>query len=185
VGIVAGVAGALKPELKPGEVLVAEAACDPSESEIAWSDPRLVEHAEGCGAKRVQRFVTISRIARTPGAKSRLARAAEAAEMESLTLIQQWAREGVPAVAIRAIADAAGDEVPYDFEAASDSAGQVRLTSVFVQTISRIWELPSLTRFGIASWRATISLARYLNRFVEELALEESQQRSELGVANS
>jgi adenosylhomocysteine nucleosidase len=184
-GIVAGVAGALKPELKPGEVLVAEAACDPSESEIAWSDLRLVDYAEGCGAKRVQRFVTVDRIARTREAKSRLGRAAEAAEMESLTVMQRWARQGVPAVAIRAIADTADDEVPYDFEAASDSAGQVRLTSVLVQTISRIWELPSLTRFGIASWRATLSLARYLDRFVEELALEESQQRSELSVAKS
>jgi nucleoside phosphorylase len=32
-GIVAGVAGAAKPELEPGDVLVAEAACDASENE--------------------------------------------------------------------------------------------------------------------------------------------------------
>jgi adenosylhomocysteine nucleosidase len=178
-GIVAGVAGALNPELEPGEVLVAEAACDASENEIAWSNPRLVDRAERCGAKRVGRFVTVSRIAGTPEAKSSLARAAEAAEMESLTLMQRWACEGVPVVPIRVIADAVHHEVPYDFEAALDSAGQVRLRSIFVQIIRRTWELPSLVRFGIAGWRATVSLARYLDRFVEELALEESRQPSD------
>lgn len=184
-GIVAGVAGGLRPELKQGEVLVAEAACDANENETAWSDPRLVECAEVRGAKRVRRFVTVGRIARTTETKFRLARAAEAADMESLPVMQRWAREGVPAVAIRSLADAVDDEVPYDFEAASDSAGQLQLRSVFVQIIRRPSELPRLVRFGIAGWRATVSLARYLDRFVEELALEESRQPSELSVATS
>ena len=184
-GIVAGVAGAAKAELEPGDVLVAEAVCDASENETAWSDPWLVDCAERCGAKRVRRFVTVSRIARTPETKSRLARAGEAAEMESMMVMQRWACEGIPAVAIRTIADSVNDTVPYDFEAASDSAGQVRLQSTFGQIIRRPWELPSLVRFGIASWRATVSLARYLDRFVEELALQQSRQSSGLSVSTT
>lgn len=178
----AGVAGALRPQYDPGEVLVAEATCGASENETAWSDPQLVDHAERCGAKRVGRFVTVSRIARTPEIKSRLACVAEAAEMESLTVMQRWAREGVHAVAIRTIADTADDEVPYDFDAASDSTGQLRLGSVLVQIMRRPWEFPGLIRFGLAGWRATVSLTRYLDRFVEKLAFEESRQPSKLSV---
>jgi len=180
--IVAGVAGGLKPELKRCEVLVAEAACDANEKEIAWSDPRLADCAERCGAKRVRRFVTVERIARTPEEKFSLAGAAEAAEMETLTLMQRWAREGVPAIAIRTISDTAGDEVPCDFEAASDSTGRLRLWSILAQIMRRPFEMPSLIRFGITGRRATVSLARFLDRFVEKLALEESQQE-ELGAA--
>jgi len=62
--ILAGAARAAKPELAPGDVLVAKPACDASENETAWSDPWLVDCAERCGAKRVRRFVTVSRTAR-------------------------------------------------------------------------------------------------------------------------
>jgi nucleoside phosphorylase len=184
-GIVAGVAAGLKPELELGEVLVAEAACDARENEIAWSDPRLVDCAEGCGATRVRRFVTLDRIARTPETKSFLAGAAEAAEMESLAVMRRWKCEGVPLVAIRTIADGVRDEVPWDFEAALDPDGQVRLRSIFAQIIPRPWALPSLLRFGIAGRRATVSLARYLDRLVAELAVKETRQPCGLSVATS
>ena len=74
-------------------------------------------------------------------------------------------------------ADAVDDEFPFDFEAAADFTGRVLLRSVSAQTIRRIWDLPRMLRFGIASWRATVSLARYLDRFVEELAREERERK--------
>jgi len=44
-----------------------------------------------------------------------------------MMVMQRLTCEGIPAVAIPTIADSVNDTVPYDLEAASDSAGRVRL----------------------------------------------------------
>jgi hypothetical protein len=87
--------------------------------------------------------------------------------------MQHLARAGVPAVAVRAISDSAEKEVPWDFEVTLDHLGQIRHGRLFLQLVRQPLKLASFVRFGLWSRRATISLARYLDRFVERLAAQE------------
>jgi adenosylhomocysteine nucleosidase len=170
VGIVAGVAAGLKPELRPGDIVVAESVWNVHQTETVRSDPRLFECAVECGAKPVRRLLSLERIVRTVEGKSRLVHAGDAAEMETLTVMQRLSHQLVPAVAVRAIADRAEHDVPPDFEVTLDHLGQIRHGRLFLQLVRQPLKLVSFVRFGLSGRRATISLARYLDRFVERLA---------------
>jgi hypothetical protein len=175
VAIVAGVAAALKPGLKTGEVLVAESVSDArqnSHNRIIGSDLRLVQIAGQCGARRVNQLVTAGQVVRTPEEKRELAHAGDAVEMESFWIMQKLSRELIPAVAIRAVADTVWESVPYDFEPALDSDGQIRILRLFPQIVSRPWALPQAVRFGLICRRATIRLAAYLDSLARRLAAE-------------
>ena len=175
-GIVAGVAAGLKLELRPGDIVVPESICNTTHGQSARSDARLFECALECGAKPVQRLLSLDRIVRTVEGKSRLIGAGDAAEMETLEVMRRLAREGVPAVAVRAISDSVEVGVPCDFEATLDHRGQIRFSRLLLQLIRRPLELAAFARFGLSSRRATIRLARHLDRFVERLAAQESLQ---------
>jgi adenosylhomocysteine nucleosidase len=171
-GIVAGVAGGLRPGLQAGEILVAESVWSEDQNKSARSDPRLLDGAVQCGATPVGRMLTVAHVVRTAEAKCVLAHAGDAVEMESLAVMQRLSRQMIPAVAIRAIADTARESVPYDFEAALDSSGQIRLWRLAAEVIARPWTLARAVQFGITCRRATISLAGFLDRFVQRLAAQ-------------
>jgi nucleoside phosphorylase len=171
-GIVAGVAGGLKPGLQAGEILVAESVWSEDPNKSAPSDPRLLHDAVQCGATPVEQLLTVAHVVRTAEAKSALAHAGDAVEMESLTVMQRLSREMIPAVAIRVIADTARESVPYDFEAALNSNGQIRLWRLAPEVIIRPWTVAHAVQFGITCRRATMILAGYLDRFVQQLAAQ-------------
>lgn len=173
VGIVAGLAGGLKPEWRSGDVLVAESVGSPGQTETAPSDPRLFRLAVECGAKPARRFLTLPRIARTAREKSLVAEAGEAADMESLLLMPGLSQLGIPVVAVRAIADSADQDMPCDFEGASDDQGEIRMGKLLAQLVPRPQSWPGFFRLGVSSSRAAQALARYLECFVERLADEE------------
>lgn len=174
VGMVAGLAGGLKPEWRSGDVLVAESVGSPAQTETAQSDPRLFRLAVACGAKPAGRFLTLLRIACTAREKSLLAEAGDAADMESLLLMPRLSRLGIPVVAVRAIADSAETDMPCDFEGAADDQGEIRTGKLLAQLVRRPQSLPGFVRLGVSSLRAAQALARYLDRFIERLGDKES-----------
>jgi adenosylhomocysteine nucleosidase len=173
-GVVAGVAAGLKPGLRSGDIVVAESVWNTHQTESVRSDPWLFECALECGAQPVHRLLSLERIVRTVEGKSRLAHAGDAAEMETLAVMQCLSCEGVPAVAVRAIADGAGEDVPCDFERTLDHLGQIRFSRLFLQLVRRPMKFAAFVQFGLSSRRATISLAHYLDRLVESLAGQDS-----------
>jgi adenosylhomocysteine nucleosidase len=178
LGIVAGVAAGLKRELRAGDVLVAESIWNPNQNEKIESDRDLIDCAVDCGAKPVRRFVAVGEILRSAVAKSGMAGLGDAADMESLVVMQRLSHEGIPAVAVRVIADSAEEDVPCDFEASLDHWGQIRLGRVLLQTIRRPRTLPRVAEFGLTSRMATQVLARYLDGFVVRLAEQDTAQLS-------
>ena len=146
--ISSGLAGALRPAYRLGEVLVAHAIGSGGEAEILRSDANLLECAVRCGAKPVQRFWTSETLVRTAREKSALRFEADAVEMESYAVLAEAARWGVPGVAIRAISDVAGEDLPYDFDRARDAYGRIRLPGLLAQIASRPHRLPALLRLS-------------------------------------
>jgi adenosylhomocysteine nucleosidase len=174
VGIVTGLAGGLECDSRSGDILVAEGATNLSQTESAQSDPALVRLAVECGARSVLRFLTVPRVARTGREKSLLAAAGDAVDMESLVLMPRLSRVGIPVVALRAIADSVGTDLPWDFEAATSPRGEVRTWGLLAQLARRPQSLPGFVRFGMSSWRAARALSDYLERYIDRLADEES-----------
>lgn len=169
MGIVTGVAAGLKPQWQTGDLLVAESICGRDGAGKIATDPNLVESAVKCGAKRAATLITVPRIARTVGDKERLAVFADAADMESLPLVQRWSVLGIPALALRVILDPVNRPITCDFEAAMDAHGQVRLARVINQIARHPELLPDFLHLAVQSRRALRSLARFLDRFMDHL----------------
>lgn len=144
-----GVAGGLDPDLRPGDLLLAEAVvfedrrwpCD-----AAWRGrvaAQLAGHKNGM-------------IAGSPGElasaadKARLFResGASAVDMESHAVAAVAAVAGLPFLALRAIADPAGLSLPRAVLGAIDAEGRSRTGLIVGRLAFRPWELPALLALG-------------------------------------
>ena len=150
--ITAGYAGGLDPNLPVGAVLFD-------------ADPALaMEAALRSAEARVGRFVCVKRVAVTAAAKAELRRTsgADAVEMES-SVIREICREAeIPSATIRVISDAAGEDLPLDFNAlmtADDRINYWRLAATIAGSPGKI---PKLMRFQKQTAAAARALAGVL-----------------------
>ena len=164
--IISGLAGGLKERHRPGEILAARTVCSETRAESIQPEDKLFALATELGAKPVDRFVSVSRVARTSEEKFALGTFADAVDMESFTLMTAIERSGVPAVAIRGVADPAELTMPYDFERMLHDSGRIRVGNLATQIAQSPKGLWPLARFGLASLRAAASLGRYLDGYV-------------------
>lgn len=166
-----GLAGALRPEYRIGQVLAARGAFseklhrEPPERFVECSAP-LVSVAEELGATVAGGFYTAGRVIFRPDEKRHLAHTADAVEMESFEVLREAAARGVPSVAIRAISDVADEELPLDLNRVFDDEGRVSFPRVMGQVARHPKALPGLIRLGQRSRRAAGSLAKFLDRYV-------------------
>lgn len=175
VCITSGLAGGLKPERRPGDVLVARAARSEAPGEAFNSDESLFNAAVECGAKPVNQFICAESVVRTAKDKSRLAASADAVDMESFAIMKEMSKLGVRCVAVRSVADSAEMDVPCDFDQALDSSGRIRIIHVLGQVISDPRQAWPLAQLGARSSRAAASLARYLDGFADYLAIHKEK----------
>ena len=166
----AGFAGALKPTLKVGDVLVARAVRVLGKSKTLECSRNLFMAAYENQAIEAKMFLTTDHVIGTTDERKRLSPFAEAVDMESYTILAEAARCGVPAVAIRAISDTADFDMPYDFERARDAHGQIRAMGVFSQVLRRPGGLPSLLKLSRDTRFAARRLADFLDAFAGTMA---------------
>ncbi len=172
-----GLAGALQPEIRPGEIVVAgevrtrTVPADLSKNEIS-GDPELMALARKCGARQVKAFYEEDRIVITAAEKSRLSPLADVVDMESFDVISECLVWGTRGVAIRAISDTSEDDLPLDLNLAVTKAGGVSLRRIVGQALRRPKAVPRLLRFARQSRRAAESLGDFLDSFITELAVQ-------------
>src|SRR5260370_14140993 len=92
-----GLAGALRREYRPGDILAARLVSEAGEPVAVASHPELLTTAVDCGARQVERFATSRTVVARAEEKLRLGTQAEAVEMESYTILAEAAPPGVPA----------------------------------------------------------------------------------------
>jgi nucleoside phosphorylase len=131
--LVTGVAGGLDPGIEPGDLVVArEVGPEPGGG---WLSPdlRLVRRAvtaAGDTGLRVRsgRLLTVPRVLAGPDAKAEAWRrhAALAVDMESVPVLAWAAGLGLPALAVRAVADGPHEALPSALAGAVGAGGAVR-----------------------------------------------------------
>jgi adenosylhomocysteine nucleosidase len=180
VCIASGLAGGLKHQYRPGEILAAKATRAEGAGPAYESDVALFTAAVECGAKPVGQFISMAQVVRTAQEKFRLSTSADAVDMESASVMKEMSRLGVPCVAVRSVADPAEMDLPCDFDRALDDSGRIRIVQVLGQVVSgprRVWPMVQL---GMRSSRAAASLARYLDGYTAYLAGQ--KERMDLSV---
>src|SRR5208282_2613265 len=166
VCISSGLAGSLDTALKPGDVIVARTSETLEQGFKAASDASLVDLAVATGAKTVQVSLTSGKIVATAEAREQLNRKGSIVEMESTHILAAAAQRHLPAVAVRAISDAADEDLPVDFGRILDSHGHLRMGGLLKEVGLSPYRIPLLIQFGRQSRAAGKSLADFLDRYI-------------------
>ncbi|MHB8502289.1 MAG: phosphorylase family protein [Candidatus Acidiferrales bacterium] len=168
--ISAGLAGSLDATLTPSDIVVARVSETLDERCRAASDPSLVDLAVALGAKPVQVSLTSEKIVATAEEKEELGRMGSIVEMESTHILAAATQMLVPCVAVRAISDAADEDLPVDFARILDSHGHLKMGGLLKEVGLSPYRIPLLLRFGHQSRAAAKSLADFLDRYIPAIS---------------
>jgi adenosylhomocysteine nucleosidase len=170
-----GLAGALRPTYRVGQVLAARSVfsetprADMADRELQSSEA-LISFAPECGSTLVDRFYTAGHVVAKAEEKRHLGETADAVEMESFDILYEAHASGIPAVAIRAISDSVDEDLPLDMADILNSEGQVSVPRVLGQVARHPAALPGLMRLGRQSKAAAESLAGFLDNYIAAIA---------------
>lgn len=169
VCISAGVAGSLRAMYRVCEVFAAREVMELESGRTIAADRELVEAAERRGMRVAERLLSSANMVVTVEGKSRLGRMAEAVEMESFAVLNQATGRKIPAVAIRAISDAADQNLPMDFSGVLDDEGKVKTSKVARALAGAPHKLPAMLRLGRNTRLAATELAECLDAYIVDL----------------
>jgi adenosylhomocysteine nucleosidase len=183
VCISSGLAGALRKQHRPGDVLVPREVHATSWDKVIPTDEALVELASQCGATVVHAFYSADRVIVRSDEKLDLGAKMDAVEMETGDILLEAVAFGARVVAIRGISDGADEALPLDFNRVLTEDGDVSIKRVLAQVAARPASLPALIRFGLQSRRAARKLALVLDKYVAAIAQLPALKASEQVVA--
>ncbi len=169
--IVAGTSGALSPTLQPGSLIVARRVLQ-GRSPAPAPDPAWVERVLSCGGAEGGTVVSAPAILWTRSSKA--AAYAEfgngepaVVDLETAALAQVAADHGVPYIAVRAISDTAGEDLPLDFNRYRDASGRVDRFRVARAAILRPRLIAPLWRLKRRVAMCSANLANLIYRTLE------------------
>jgi adenosylhomocysteine nucleosidase len=170
----AGLSGALRPELKLGDIVVADSIVGPAGEEVTLdlsmpADPQRGWH--------VGRIATADHIVRTAAEKQALAgtTGALAVDMESLTVAQVAQDSRTRFMAVRAISDDATTDLPPEVLAILGPTGSVRAGAVAGALWKRFSSAKDMWQMREQATRAAERLATFLTGVVEQLPIAETR----------
>ena len=169
VCISSGLAGALREEHRPGDVLAAKEVHATSRKKVIPSDPALLGLARACGAKIADAFYGVDHVLVRSSEKCELSAKADAVEMESGDIMLEAVAFGAKVIAIRAISDAVEEDLPLDFNRVTSESGELSITKVLAQAAAHPGSIPKLIRFGWQSRSAAERLAIVLDACIQNL----------------
>jgi len=169
VCISSGLAGALRAEHRPGDVLAAKEVHATNRKKVIPSDPALLGLVRACGAKIVDAFYSVDRVLVRSSEKSELGAKADAVEMESGDIMLEAVAFGAKVIAIRGISDAVEEDLPLDFNRVTSESGDLSFAKVMAQAAAHPRSIPKLIRFGWQSRSAAEKLAIVLDAYIQKL----------------
>lgn len=170
VCISSGLAGSLDAAITPRAIVVARSSETWDGIARVASDPALVDLAVSIGATAVNVGLTSEKIISTAEEKENLSRKGSIVEMESARILDAAAQSFVPCVSLRAISDAADEDLPVDFARILDSHGHLKMGGLLKEVGLSPYRIPMLLQFGRQSRAAAKSLADFLDRYIFTLS---------------
>jgi len=173
--ISSGFGGGLRKSLNVGDVVAAgTVTCEPFDPSARAgrieSSRALMEFAEACSARRVDRFYTVAHVISTAAEKRALGESADVVEMESFDVMLAAKQEGIPSIGIRAVSDVVDEDMPLDMADILTEDGRVSVSRVLGQAMLRPQAVPGLMRLGKQSKQAAGALASFLSVYVGHIA---------------
>ena len=168
--ISSGLAGSLRKEIEIAQVCAAREVVELETGRKTIADPELLSIAETQKAAIIEKLLTSAEMVLSTQGKSRLGKMAEAVEMESFAVMNEAAGLGIPSIAIRAISDAADENLPMDFGKVLDENGTVQVSKVAREIARAPHKVPAVIRLARRSSAASKRLAEFLDGYVPELA---------------
>lgn len=186
VCIASGLAGALKADYLPGQVLVARSVANLAGTRVVFGHTELISLAIKSGAKVAAKLFASERAIGTAKEKQQLGASGDAVDMESLYVLVAAGQRSVPAVAIRAISDAVDADLPLDFDRVFDEQGNVSIAKVLGQVVLKPHRIAGLLRLANDSERAAGELAAFLDKYIQTLSSQplDENAKAEALVAN-
>lgn len=178
VCISSGLAGALDPTLRPGETVAALIADTLQQDSNVTSDGTLLHLAASIGATTVHASLTSETIIATALEKESLRQTGNIVEMESAHILAAAQQSGVPAIVLRAISDAADEDLPVDFARLLDSHGHLTFRGLLTEVGIHPYRIAPLIQFGHRSRAAAKSLADFLDRYISTISRDYTQLAS-------
>ena len=156
-----GIAGALSPQLRPGDFVVAAAVLARGKrfaADSAWS-ARLIARLPGATLAPI---AGTDALIATAAEKARIydATGAHAVDMESHIAADVAQKRGVPFAGLRIIADAATSDLPACASVALTPEGKVNLVAVLGSVVKRPGQIPQAIRMARESNAAFAALFR-------------------------
>lgn len=170
--ISSGLSGALKRPYRVGQIVVPRRVGTLHDATGLTTDAGLADLAERQGATIVDTLLTADRIIDSHQEKARLSQFADAVDMESFHVLHEFSLEAPPVVVIRAISDAADEDLPLDFSKVLSNTGQVKVASLIKELVLQPTKIPHLTRFAKQSREAAKNLVNFLDVFLRALTPE-------------
>lgn len=164
-----GLSAALSEGLKPGSLVVAESISSLADSKVFKSDERLLDLARLSltGQAFFGGVATSRTVLTTAGSKKEAAVSswALALDMETYGAARAVAGEGVPFLAVRAISDALGEELPVDFNRFI-ADGTLDWPRFLLHIVTHPGTIPGLIRLGKNSRLGAVNLAGAVERLL-------------------
>jgi nucleoside phosphorylase len=170
--ISSGLSGALKRPYRVGQIVVPKRVGTLRDAKGLATDPALADLAERQGATLVDTLLTADRIIETQEEKARLSQFADVVDMESFHIVHEFSLEAAPVTVIRAISDAATEDLPIDFSKVVTHTGQLRAAPLIKELVLQATKITHLVRFAKQSREAAKNLVNFLDVFLRALTPE-------------
>jgi len=164
-----GLAGSLKPEIGPGEVVASRRVGTLRDASGLPMTPEILDCAERRGARLIDLLLTSDHIIETQEEKTRLAVFGEGVDMESFHVARQFSGDNIPVAVVRAISDGNDEDLPVNFEKCLTPQGHIKVAPLLREVIARPKKVPELIRFSLQSRNASRKLTSFLDGLIESL----------------
>ncbi|MGB2668896.1 MAG: hypothetical protein WAK48_33245 [Candidatus Acidiferrum sp.] len=165
-----GLAAALRPDYRPGEILAAKRVYAPRWGRIVVCEESLLGIAIESGGREVDSFYSADHVVISADEKRELGRTYDVVEMESGEVLHEAAGFGARVVAIRGISDSVEEDLPLNFNRVVNVSGEVSMPRVLGEVVKHPSAVPRLIRFGQQSRMAAERLGDFLDRYIQRVA---------------
>jgi nucleoside phosphorylase len=165
--ISSGLAGGLRADLRCSDIVAAREVSLRAGGETFRSSANLLAIAKDSGARIDMKQITEPSIVAEASAKAALSKFGDFVDMEGYHILQIMSGTRIPSISVRAISDTRDVELPCEIGNVVNRDGRVQTIPLLKLIIKQPGRIRSLLNFGTQSRNAAISIADFLDRFLE------------------